>query len=413
MRHRSPAVPRFASLLLLAVLTVPLAPALPAAAEITVSREVGVPLQAAKTAFANKQYATALKEVERAASVKGATQDEKWAIEQMRATIYKAQGRFAEAATAFEAATKLATLSAADQAAALETLSQVWYRAGDYAKSAAYGEKAMAGGRRSDAFRQMVAEAYYRDKNPQKAASMARALIEEQRKAGRTPSAELLQFLAAAEFGAGNDAGYIKTLREQLRTESSRDNWQRLFDAMERTQKIPERLDLDWSRLKLAADAYENPDSYTEMAQLALVSELPGEALTILERGFSTGLLGNGPKAARQERMRDYAREQVARQRQELDERQRQAVADKDAEALAKIGMARATLGDPAAGMALMKQALAGKLRQPAAVRLRLAMVQFQTGQTKAAEQSLAALPANSDEARLGGLWSLLQAGRR
>lgn len=395
-------------------LAAPIALPLPAGAEIAVSPAVGQPLQAARTALEKRQYANALKEVERASAAPKVTAQEKWAIEQMRAAIYKAQGRFDLAANAFEAAAKLVPLSDADQGGVLETLSQLWYRAGDYNKSIQFGEKAMAAGRRSDAFRQMVAEAYYRAKKPVEAARIAQALVTEQRKAGKTPSPDLLQFLAASEFASGDSAGYIRTLRQQLLTDPSRANWQRLFDTMERTQKVPDRLDLDWARLKLAADAYENPDSYTEMAQLALVSDLPGEALSILDKGWAGGILGTGPKAPRQERMRAYAQEQRAAQLAALDERERQALSDKDAESLAKIGMARVTLGQADKGIALMQQALkSGKLRQPAPVRLRLAMAQYRAGQTKAAQQTLAALLADSDEARLGSLWSLLYAGKK
>lgn len=403
-------------LLPIAALAVVLVPSVfmvfPGKAEIAVSREVGLPLQAAREALDKKRYDVALKEVDKARAVAAITAQEKWAAEQMRAAIYKAQGRFDLAANAFEAATTLVPLSAADQGGALETLSQLWYRAGDYGKSAAFGEKAMAAGRRSDAFRLMVAEAYYRSKDPAKAARLAQSVVDEQRKAGRSPSPELLQLLAASEFGSGNVEGYIKTLRQQLATDRSKQNWLRLFNAMERAKPIPERLDLDWARLRLAAGAYENPESYAEMAQRAMVEELPAEAASVLEQGWKAGILGHGPKLDRQQRLRDYAARQLEAQKQELDERQRQVLAGKDANAIAKLGMVRASLGQTDQSIALMQQALKGKLMSPAVVRLRLGMLQYKAGQTQAAAQTMAALPAGSDEARLGGVWALLHPGR-
>ncbi|OYQ31670.1 hypothetical protein CHU95_21270 [Niveispirillum lacus] len=390
-------------------------PARAAGPEITVSPAVGVPLQAAKAALAAKRYDQALVEIEKARAVTTATASEKWAIELTRAAIYKAQSRFDLAANAFEAALTLVPMSAEDQGGALETLSQLWYRAGDYAKSADFGEKAMAAGRRSDAFRQMVAEAYYRSKQPQPAAKLAKALVEDQRKAGRAPSQDILQLLAASEFDSGNSAGYIKTLREQIQNgDNSKLTWLRLFDAMQREKPIPDRLDLDWARLRLAAGAYENPDSYTEMAQRAMVEELPAEAEAVLAKGWALGILGKpGPKLERQQRLRDYAARQLQTQRQELDERQRQVLAGKDANAIAKLGMIRASLGQVDQGIALLQQALKGKLMSPAAVRLRLAMLQYRAGQSQAAAQTLAGLPAGSDEARMGQVWALLHKGGR
>ncbi|MFV3074972.1 hypothetical protein [Niveispirillum fermenti] len=380
----------------------------PVAADIAVSREVGLPLQAARAALDGKRYDTALREVDKARAVKTITAQEKWAVEQMRAAIYKAQGRFDLAANAFEAATTLVPLSAADQAGALETLSQLWYRAGNYGKSAGFGEKAMAAGRRSEAFRLMVAEAYYRGKEPAKAAALARSLAEEQRKAGRRPSPEVLQLLAASEFGSGDNEGYIRTLRQQLQTDDSKENWLRLFDAMARAKPVPERLELDWARLRLAAGAYEHPDSYTEMAQRAMVDELPAEALAVLDQGWKMGILGHGPKLERQQRLRDYATRQVTAQKEGLAERQRQVLAGKDANAMARLAMAQASLGQSDQAIALMQQALKGKLLSPAQVRLRLGMLQYRAGQTQAAAQTMASLPAGSDEARLGSVWALL-----
>lgn len=397
-----------------AALLAPLAlPAMPATAEIAVSREVGLPLQAARQALDMKRYDLALKEVDKARAVAAITAQEKWAAEQMRAAIYKAQGRFDQAANAFEAATTLVPLSAADQAGALETLSQLWYRAGDYGKSAVFGEKAMAAGRRSDAFRLMVAEAWYRGKQPAKAAKLAQSLIDEQRKAGRTPSPEVLQLLAAAEFGSGDTEGYVRTLRQQVQNgDGSRENWQRLLDATARAKPIPDRLDLDWARLKLAANAYDNPGSLTEMAQRAMVEDLPAEAATALDHGWKIGLLGQGSQQERHQRLRDYAARQLAAQRQGLAERHRQVMAGKDANAVAKLGMVYASLGQTDQAIALLQQALKGKLMSPATVRLRLGMLQYRAGQAPAAAQTLAGLPAGSDEARLGALWGLLRQGR-
>lgn len=379
----------------------------------TVSAEVGVPLKAAKEALEAKRYDQALKEVDKARAVPSITAREKWAAELIRAAIHKAQGRFDLAANAFEAALGLVPMSDADTGGALETLSQLWYRAGDFPKSAAFGEKAMAAGRTSDAFRQMVAEAYFRAKQPAKSAALARRIIDDQRKAGRTPSAEVLQLQAASEFGSGDTEGYIKTLKQQLLNgDRSRENWQRLLDATSRAKPIPDRLDMDWARLKLAANAYDNPDSLTEMAQRAMVEDLPADAAAALAHGWKIGLLGTGPAVERQQRLRDYAAQQLAAQKEGLAERHRQVLAGKDANALAKLGMVYASLGDLNQAIPLLQQALTGKLISPTVVRLRLGVLQYRAGQAQAAAQTLAALPPGSDEARLAGIWGLMYGGR-
>ncbi|OYQ33769.1 hypothetical protein CHU95_15660 [Niveispirillum lacus] len=68
--------------------------------------------------------------------------------------------------------------------------------------------------------------------------------------------------------------------------------------------------------------------------------------------------------------------------------------------------------GDLDQTIALLQQALKGKLISPALVRLRLGMLQYQAGQGQAATTTLAALPPGSDEARLAGVWGLIYQGR-
>lgn len=82
----------------------------------------------------------------------------------------------------------------------------------------------------------------------------------------------------------------------------------------------------------------------------------------------------------------------------------------KDANALAKLGMVYASLGDLNQAIPLLQQALTGKLITPTVIRLRV--LQYRAGQAQAAAQTLAALPPGSDEARLAGIWGLMY-GRR
>jgi hypothetical protein len=49
----------------------------------------------------------------------------------------------------------------------------------------------------------------------------------------------------------------------------------------------------------------------------------------------------------------------------------------------------------------------------PARTRLWLGILYYKAGQSKLAEQTLAAIPADSDEARLSTLWPLLAQGKR
>lgn len=56
-----------------------------------------------------------------------------------------------------------------------------------------------------------------------------------------------------------------------------------------------------------------------------------------------------------------------------------------DANALAKLGMVYASLGDQNPAIPLLQQALTGKLISPTVVRLRLGVLQYRAGQRRGA----------------------------
>ncbi len=390
--------------------TLSLAPGGPAPAQETVSAAVGKPVQAAQAHLERKRYKSALAQLARADKVKGKTRYEAFVIDQTRAAVYQAMGRHEQAAKALEEALASGQVSKADRAQRLEALAQLWYRAGDYTKSASYGDKALAAGKGDDAFITMVAQAHYQAGGHERTAEMLTGLLAAQEKARREPDAAMLQLLAAARYQVGDTAGYADALREMVAHHPSPEAWSRLVGTLEATNAFPDRLDLDLDRLKLAAGLLRDPAAYGSMAQDALAARLPGEAVQVVEKGFAAGVLGQGPAAERHERLRAYADQQAATQRDALPVMEREAAAAASGDPLAHVGMAKAGLGDPREGAALLAKALAkGDLSDPSATRLRLGVVQLAAGQRDAAEATLAALPADTPEARLGSLWLMLE----
>lgn len=390
--------------------TLALAPGAPAPAQETVSAAVGKPVQAAQAHLERKRYKSALAQLSKADKVKGKSRYEAFVIDQTRAAVYQAMGRHGQAAKALEEALDSGQVSKTDRAQRFEALAQLWYRAGDHARSASYGDKALAAGRGDDAFTTMVAQAHYQAGDHGRAAALLAKLLAAQEKGKREPDAAMLQLLAAARYQTGDTAGYADALRDMVAYHPSPEAWARLMGTLEATNAFPDRLDLDLDRLKLAAGLLRDAQAYSGMAQDAMVAGLPGEAVQVVERGFAAGVLGQGPAAERHERLRAYADQQAATQRDALPGMEREAMAAASGEPLARVGLAKAGLGHPKQGASLLAQALAkGDLRDPDATRLRLGVVQLAAGQRDAAEATLAALPAETPEARLGSLWLLLE----
>ena len=63
----------------------------------------------------------------------------------------------------------------------------------------------------------------------------------------------------------------------------------------------------------------KSADDYMEMAQLALEAGLPGEAQSVLAKGYAAGILGSGSEAPPQPRLEGAGRQDGGDDRQTLD----------------------------------------------------------------------------------------------
>ena len=106
-----------------------------------------------------------------------------------------------------------------------------------------------------------------------------------------------------------------------------------------------ERLWLDVYRLRFAANLMRNADEYVEMAQLALQAGYPAEALTVIDRGLSLSLLGNGKDAANHTALRERASKAAEKDSADLARAESSARSAREGDALVNVGFAHVTAG--------------------------------------------------------------------
>jgi tetratricopeptide (TPR) repeat protein len=142
------------------------------------------------------------------------------------------------------------------------------------------------------------------------------------------------------------------------------------------------------------------------MAQLALKVGLPGEAKRIADKGFAAGVLGTGPDADAQRRLRDTATKQVADDEKVLAQNARDAGAAKDGGALVNVGYAMVGAGQFDKGLALMEQGLQkGGIGRVDEARLHLAIAYLAAGQKAKAIQAFKSVQGGDGTADLARLW--------
>jgi tetratricopeptide (TPR) repeat protein len=260
MRSTSgPSFARFAAIALLASVA-----ATPAAA--AVSSAVGKALnQAASAAKAGNTSAaiSAVKAAEAAAS----TAEEKTKAAQMAGYVYTRAGRYGDAANALASA-----------GASPRQLAPLFYQAGQYDRAIAEARK--AGG---EDMQILIAQAQTRQGRPQEAVKAYQALIK-----ANGPKPVYLENLSAAQYKAGDKAGYLATTEKLIRVDGSSGRWNTLLTAFRQNPMRPEAK-LAMFHLMDATGNLNKPADFTEFSKLALVAGQSGTARAALAKGHVVG----------------------------------------------------------------------------------------------------------------------------
>ncbi len=369
--------------------------------------EVGRPLQQASELLRAGKGREALAKVREADAVSGKTAAESLMVERMRGAAAQRAGDNATAIQAFE--TVFPKVSGPEAAQVAESLAFAYSTNRDWTRSGQWLAKAQSLGSQSAQLKQLQTYLQAQSGDYGAVARDAAAAVSAAEQASRKPDEADLLRLADAQSRTGNTAGQAATLEKLLSHYPKKEYWSVYLARVQRKSGFPQRLALDLMRLKLATGTLDTTDEYMEMAQLALLAELPAEARAIVDKGFASGVLGKGPEGDRHKRLRDLALRNEAEAKASLAARATEAAASKSGEALVQIGYAYATMGQAERGAELIEQGIArGGLQRPEDARLRLGLALLQTGKNKArAMQLLRSLQGSDGLAALGRMWAL------
>ncbi len=379
-------------------------------AQEAVRPEVGKPLLAAQQLIKEKRYEEALAKVRTADGVNGKSAEERALIERMRLSAASAAGDNAAAAKAFESLEASGRLSAPEKLSMLEALAGGSYRAADYARAAHWARRYLKEGGTGAAMRELLIQSLYLQGDY---AGTVRELGQELRATRGAPAEDRLQLLlnAALKQGDPKAAGYA--LEQLAAWYPKKEYWLELIARAQRQPGWSPRLALDVWRLQLATGSMSGAGDYLEMAQLALLADLPAEARQVLEQGYAAGVLGRGTGAQRHQRLRELVEKRAAESRQAEPEAERHARAAPNGSALITLGLNHVYAGDPQRGLQLMQQGLdKGRLAHPEDARLHLAIAYLAAGDRERARTILKTVTGGDGSADLARLWSLHARGK-
>jgi len=286
-------------------------------------------------------------------------------------------------------------------------LSKLTYQEKDYLLAVSWLRRYAQEGGSDAAVRELLPQALYLANEFKAAADELEAGVAADEAAARTTPEPTLRLLISCYLQLKDDTGYVRALERLAQGYPKPEYWTELLARVTKQPGFSERLWLDVYRLRLAAGLLHAADDYVDMAQLALQAGYPAEALTVIDRGLSLSLLGNGKDAAAHTALRERASKAAEKDSADLGRAEASAKSAREGDALVNVGLAYVSAGQATKGVALMEQGMAkGNLKRADEARLHLGQALWQAGRRDDAARAFAAVQSGDGSAALARVWS-------
>lgn len=371
------------------------------------SREVGLPLQEAKKAIDKRQWDAALVQLKKAQAVTSKKPHEEYWINEMLAAVYTAQKNYAEAIRVTEANLNSGRVPPGEVGAKVKTLAQMYLSARNYPKAIDYGSRWIKSNPGDPVAYEQVANAHYQAGDCKGATRVMQQGIETARKAGQTPKQNWLQLKLDCQHKLNDEAGMTATREQLVRYYPSKDNWKAVLANVYNQPTNDDRATLNLFRLMLDLGVLEQPKDYKEMAEMAIASGTPAEAVGVLEKGFADKKL-DGKDRPRFERLLNNAKTQLQAARAETTKLEQEAKGASTGEADVRLGGRYLASGDYEKAVEALKRGLnKGGFKGADEAQLMLGRAHLKLKQKDQAKKAFGAVPDDSKLAQVAQLWGV------
>lgn len=372
-----------------------------------VGAKVGKPLKEALDLAQAKKFKDALTKLQEAQALPGKTPFEEYKINEILAYVAFNLGDTATASKAFEATLNSGELSPAEFKQRLDQLIKVQYQGKNYDKVVQLGNRYLKEVGPDVEIAVLVAQAYYLQKDYVQTISATQSLLRTAEQAGQPAKKEWLDLLRSSQQFAGKDDDAAATLSILLAKYPSPEYWRDTFIIEQNKGKGSDRKTVEIIRLKLLTGVIKDSD-YVEMAQLAFALGFPGDAKTVLEKGYSNKVLGVGADKDRENRLLAKAQADSAADQKELAAFEKEASNKPTGDADIKLGYAYATYGDYDKGIEAIKRGLKkGSLKSEDEAHVLLGVTYFNAKKPADALAQFKAVPADSKLASVARFWTI------
>jgi len=409
---------RFLAALTLSAAVAAIAALAPASSALAQEKEKGPknspalakPLSEANNALKAKNYPDAISKLRAAESTSGKTPADQYIIDEMLSFAYIKTQNYPEAAKAMEAKLDSGLAPQAEQPTLIKQLATINYQIKNYDKSIDFGNRAIKGGYADDQIRTIVGQSYYLKGDMKNTLKFEEDIVNQQIKAGQTPSLESLQLIYSACQKLQDEACMTRSMEKLVQYYPKPEEWAQLLYGMRKETTGNETDLLQTYRLMLDTDVLKEGSDYTEMAELALDAGSPGEAQHVLEAAMSKSppVFTDQRSKDRAQRLLETAKKRAAADQAGLAKLEKEADAAPTGEKNVAVG--RAYLGyeqyDKAADQ-LSKGLSKGNIKNEMDARLMLGIAQLKAGHKDDASKTFKSVKGEPALERLANLWNL------
>jgi tetratricopeptide (TPR) repeat protein len=386
-----------------------LVPGQPAVADekATPSKEIAKQLKAAQDAIKAKKYDEAFAKLKEAEGFGKKTPLDQHLINDLLARAYYATKDYPQAAKYFDAELNDGMLKESEQAQLIKVLASLSYDLKNYDKAIDYGNRALKGNPGDEKMRTLVTQSYYEKGDWKGLKKLEDEQVTAQMKKGETPKAESLQMLQQACMKLGDAECETRSFEALVQYYPKPEYWQNLFFELDKSaQNDKEHLQL--YRLMLEVNVLKRSDRYTEMAQLALEEGAPGEAQSVLQKGFDAKVFAEQREQDKNHRLLDAAKKAAEKDTAALSQREKEADDAASGDAAVKLGYSYLGYQQYDKAIAWISKGIAkGRLTDEASARLLLGVAQYRGGHRDDAIKSFRSVKGDKMLERIANLWSL------
>jgi hypothetical protein len=372
-----------------------------------ISAKLGKPLQEAQAALNAKDYNTAIAKLNEAKAIGGRSAYENYVISQFETNAYVGTKQYANAAKAIQATIDSGMAAPEEVTALRKNLIQIHYSLKNYPATIQAGQTYLNSVPGDTDMIVLVAQSQYLSGQCGPAVATIRKAGDAAKAAGRPMKEDWLQLQLSCAHKSNDKDGSINALEQLVRNFPSKDYWRDLVSFYRASYGTSDALNLESLRLMKQTGTLDKAEDYTEMAQVALLLGLPGEAKSVIDEGFSKKLLGAGAQG-RDERMKKMADDSATKDMADMASLEKEAIASPTGEKDVAVAEAYASFDQNDKAIAAYQRGIKkGGVKNMAAAQLHLGQVLLKAGKKAEASAAFKAVKGDAAYEKLAQYWIL------